>query len=245
MVKLKSWERSLNIVLTLEGILVRFPLILVNLKTYREGMGENAVNLTKIAEQVHLKTGTSIAVAPQTVDVKLVIEAAETPVFAQHIDPAGFGQYTGHILPEAMAEAGCSGTLINHSERQLPIEVIRNSVRRAKEADLITVICVDTVEKGRLVAAFSPDAIAIEPPELIGSGISVSKAKPEVVSGAVAAVKNVNARIKVLCGAGITDGDDVVIAQKLGADGILVASGIVKANNPEAALLDLARSLRH
>jgi len=244
-VKLKSWERSLNIVLTLEGILVRFPLILVNLKTYREGMGENAVNLTKIAEQVHLKTGTSIAVAPQTVDVKLVIEAAETPVFAQHIDPAGFGQYTGHILPEAMAEAGCSGTLINHSERQLPIEVIRNSVRRAKEADLITVICVDTVEKGRLVAAFSPDAIAIEPPELIGSGISVSKAKPEVVSGAVAAVKNVNARIKVLCGAGITDGDDVVIAQKLGADGILVASGIVKANNPEAALLDLARSLRH
>ena len=230
---------------TLEGILVRFPLILVNLKTYREGMGENAVILTKIAEQVHLKTGASIAVAPQAVDVKLVIESAETPVFAQHIDPAGFGQYTGHILPEAMAEAGCAGTLINHSERQLSIEVIRNSVRRAKEADLITVVCVDTVEKGRQVAAFSPDAIAIEPPELIGSGISVSKARPEVVSGAVAAVKQVDARIKVLCGAGVTNGDDVIIAQKLGAEGILVASGIVKANNPEAALLDLARSLRH
>jgi triosephosphate isomerase len=244
-VKLKSGERSHNIVFTLEGILVRFPLILVNLKTYREGMGENAVNLTKIAEQVHLKTGTSIAVAPQAVDVKLMIEAAETPVFAQHIDPAGFGQYTGHILPEAMAEAGCAGTLINHSERQLPIEVVRNSVRRAKEADLITVVCVDTVEKGRQVAAFSPDAIAIEPPELIGSGVSVSKAKPEVISGAVAAVKHVNERIKVLCGAGVTNGDDVIIAQKLGADGILVASGVVKANNPEAALLDLARSLRH
>ncbi len=225
--------------------MIKYPLILVNLKTYREGMGENAVGLAKIAEQVHLKTGTSIALAPQLADSKIVIEASETPIFAQHIDPVGMGQFTGHILPESVAEAGCVGTLINHSERQIPLEVINLTVKRAREVDLTSVVCVDTVEKGRQVAAFAPDAIAIEPPELIGSGISVSKAKPEVISGAVSAIKHVNPKIRVLCGAGVTNGDDVAAAQKLGAEGILVASGIVKAKDPQTALLDLARSLRH
>lgn len=229
----------------MEAILVKYPLILVNLKTYREGMGENAVRLAKVAEQVHLKTGASIALAPQLVDSKIVIDASETPVFAQHVDPVGMGQFTGHILPESVAEAGCVGTLINHSERQLSLDVIKATVKRAREADLASVVCIDSVEKGREIAAFAPDAIAIEPPEFIGSGISVSKARPEVVSGSVSAIKHVNTKIRVLCGAGITSGEDVVAAQKLGAEGILVASGVVKAKDPQAALLDLARSLRH
>ncbi len=229
----------------MEAILVKFPLILINLKTYREGMGENAVKLAKIAEQIHLKTGTSIALAPQFVDIKLLVEASETPVFAQHIDPVTMGQFTGHVLPESVAEAGCAGTLINHSERQIPLDAVKTTILRAKEADLVSVVCVDSVEKGRQVAAFSPDAIAIEPPELIGSGISVSKAKPEIVSGAVSAIKHVNPSIRVLCGAGITNGEDVIAAQKLNAEGILVASGVVKAKDPSAALLDLAKNLRH
>lgn len=229
----------------MEAILVKFPLILINLKTYREGMGDNAVKLAKIAEQIHLKTGTSIALSPQFVDIKLVVEASETPVFAQHIDPVAMGQFTGHVLPESVAEAGCAGTIINHSERQIPLETIKTTITRAKEADLVSVVCIDSVEKGRQVAAFSPDAIAIEPPELIGSGISVSKAKPEIVSGAVSAIKQINPRIRVLCGAGITNGEDVIAAQKLNAEGILVASGVVKAKDPSAALLDLAKNLRH
>ena len=229
----------------MEAILVKYPLILINLKTYREGMGENAVRLAKTMEQVHLKTGASIAIAPQLADVKIVIDGCETPVFAQHVDPVGMGQFTGHILPESVAEAGCIGTLINHSERQLPLDVIKATVERARKAGLATIICVDTVEKGRQVAAFSPDAIAIEPPELIGSGISVSKTKPEVISDAVTSIKHVNSKIKVLCGAGITNGEDVIAAQKLGAEGVLVASGIVKAKDPQAAILELARNLRH
>lgn len=229
----------------MEGILVNYPLILVNFKTYKESMGEKAVELAKIAENVHLKTGASIALAPQIVDIKLLIDASETPVFSQHIDAVSYGQFTGYILPESVAESGCVGTLINHSERQLPLNIIEVTVKRAKEAQLISVVCVDTVDKAKLVARFNPDSIAIEPPELIGSGVSVSKAKPEIVAGAVKAVKIINPNVRVLCGAGITNGEDVIAAQKLGAEGILVASGVVKAKDPQAALLDLARSLRH
>jgi len=228
----------------MSAIIIRYPLILVNLKTYEEAMGQRAIEFARIAERVYEKTGISIAVAPQAVDLQAVADSSETPVFAQHIDTVKPGKGTGHILPEAMAEAGCEGTLISHSERQLPLDVIEATLKRAREADLYAVVCADTVEKAAQVASYVPDAVAIEPPELIGSGIPVSKAQPEIVSGAVEAVKRVNPDVKVLCGAGITDGEDVTAALELGAEGILVASGVVKAKDPYVALLDLARAMQ-
>ncbi len=225
-------------------IIIRYPLILVNLKTYQEGMGVNAIKFAKLAESIYEKTGISIAIAPQLVDLEAVADSSETPVFAQHVDPVKYGKFTGNVLPESVADAGGSGTLLNHSERQIPLEVIAESVKRAREAELETVVCVDTVEKARQVAALEPDAIAIEPPELIGSGIPVSKAQPEIVRDAVEAVKNINPKVKVLCGAGITNGDDASAALDLGAEGILVASGVVKADDPYKALLELARAMQ-
>jgi triosephosphate isomerase len=225
-------------------IVVKYPLIIVNLKSYKEGMGTRAVELSRIAERVSEKIGISIAIAPQIVDLQTVADCGEIPIFAQHLDLANYGKYTGYILPESVSDAGAIGTLINHSERQLPLDTIKATIKRAREVDLITVVCVDTIEKARKVAAYSPDAIAIEPPELIGSGISVSMAQPEIISGSVGAVKGVNSKIKVLCGAGITSGKDVSAAMNLGADGILVASGIVKSINPYSSLLELARAMQ-
>ena len=92
-------------------------------------------------------------------------------------------------------------------------------------------------------ATFNPDYIAIEPPELIGTGIPVSQAQPEVVEDTVSEVKAINSDIKVLCGAGITTGDDMKAAMDLGADGVLLASGIIKAESPKDALLDLVSKL--
>ncbi len=100
------------------------------------------------------------------------------------------------------------------------------------------------MEIAKRVALLNPDAIAIEPPELIGSGISVSTAQPEIVSGAVEAVHTINPDVKVLCGAGITNGEDASAALDLGAKGILVASGVVKAEDPYKALLELARAMQ-
>ena len=226
------------------AIMVDYPLILVNLKTYAEATGSRVFEYVKIAEKVNEKTGISIALAPQMIDLQAVTETSETPIFSQHIDPVTYGKFTGHILPEAVVEAGCEGTLLNHSERQIPLDTIKASIKRAREVDLITVVCVETVDIARKVAAFDPDAIAIEPPELIGSGVPVSKAQPDIVSGSVGAVKGVNSNVKVLCGAGITNGDDASAALDLGAEGILVASGVVKAPDPYKALLELARAMQ-
>ncbi|RLG97457.1 triose-phosphate isomerase, partial [Candidatus Bathyarchaeota archaeon] len=92
-------------------------------------------------------------------------------------------------------------------------------------------------------AALKPDMIAVEPPELIGTGIPVSKAKPEVVTGTVDLVKRINPNVVILCGAGITSPDDVSAAITLGTEGVLVASGIVKAKDPYKVMVEFAEAI--
>jgi triosephosphate isomerase len=178
------------------------------------------------------------------VDIRLIAEVADVPVFAQHLDPEAPGAQTGHLTPEAAKEAGAMGSLLNHSERRLRTDVIEGTVRRVAGLELATCVCANTPSIGAAVSAFSPTMVAVEPPELIGSGVSVSKAKPEVVRESVLSIKKVDAGVRVLCGAGITSGDDVAVAISLGSEGILVASGVVKAKDPSAVLNDFARSIR-
>jgi len=52
-------------------------------------------------------------------------------------------------------------------------------------------------------------------------------------------VRDINKEIVPLCGAGISNKEDVEAAKKLGVKGVLVASAIVKAENQREALLNL------
>jgi triosephosphate isomerase len=215
----------------------------VNFKTYPEGTGRRAVKLAKTAEKTSLETEVCIGVAPQFVDIVSIANAVSVPVFAQHIDPIAHGSFTGHVLPEAVREAGAVGTLINHSERRLKLADIDATITRARETNLLSVVCTNNTAVSAAAAALKPNMIAVEPPELIGTGIPVSKAKPEVVSGTVDLVKRVNPDVVILCGAGITRGEDVAAALRLGTEGVLVASGVVKAKDPYKVLLEFAESI--
>jgi triosephosphate isomerase len=223
---------------------IHTPLILINFKTYAEATGKAALKLAKIAENVSRKTEAYIAIAPQTTDIERIARAVSLPIFAQHVDPVTFGSHTGHILAEAVKEAGAVGSLINHSERRLTFKEIEDSVKHTKEVGLLSVVCADVPEAAASAAALTPDIVAIEPPELIGSGIPVSKAAPEIVASTVALVKKTNPGIVILCGAGITKGEDMAAALRLGTEGVLVASGVVRAKEPYAALFDLARAAK-
>jgi len=105
------------------------------------------------------------------------------------------------------------------------------------------VVCTNNIATSTAAAALEPDTIAVEPPELIGSGIPVSKAQPEVVSNTVNSVRNLNKEVHLLCGAGISTGEDVKAAIKLGTEGVLLASGVVKAKDPKAVLMSMAENL--
>lgn len=223
---------------------VRAPIVIVNFKTYAEATGKNALKLAETCERVGSETGTCVGVAPQPVDLAQIAANVKIPVFAQHIDPIVYGGFTGHVLPESVRDAGGVGTLINHSERRLKLADIDACIARARENGLTSVVCSNNAAVSAAASALKPDMIAVEPPELIGTGIPVSKAKPEVVSGTVELVRRVNRDVVILCGAGITQGEDVAAALKLGTEGVLVASGIVKAKDPYKVLMDFANSLK-
>ncbi|MCS7105362.1 MAG: triose-phosphate isomerase [Thermofilaceae archaeon] len=222
---------------------ISFPLVLINFKTYRESSGKKGLELAKVAERIAKETGIEIGIAPQLTDLAFIASQVEAPVFSQHVDDVEPGSYTGHVTLEAIRDAGAIGTLVNHSERRVRADQVDTIVKRAKQLGLTIVVCTNTPEVTAAMAALSPDMVAIEPPELIGTGIPVSKAKPEVVTNSVELVKRVNPNVKVLCGAGITTGDDVAAAMRLGTVGVLLASGVVKAKDWEKAIRGLIEPL--
>ncbi len=216
------------------------PIIIVNLKTYLEGTGTKALKLAEKAEKVCRETDVCIGLAPQLTEMTQLTKKGSLPIFAQHVDPIKPGGSTGHILPEAIKKAGAIGTLVNHSEHRLKLADIDTIIKRTKELDLVSVVCTNNADVSACAAALDPKFLAIEPPALIGTGIPVSRTKPEIVTETIKLVRKVNPRVMVLCGAGISGGDDVTAAIKLGTKGVLVASGIVKAKKPYEALLEFA-----
>ena len=220
------------------------PIVVINFKTFSEATGRRAIELAKKAQKVNDETHISIGVAPQFADIATLAEAVQIPVFAQHVDAIRAGNCTGHVLAESVREAGAVGTLINHSERQLRLSDIDRVIRITQEVGLISVACANNPSISAAVATLKPDILAIEPPELIGTGIPVSKAKPEVVTDTIKLVRKVNPKVTILCGAGISRGEDVAAALKLGVQGVLVASGIVKAKDPYTVLREFAQAAR-
>jgi len=185
----------------------------------------------------------NIAVAPQHADLLRISSEVEIPVLAQHVDAVDAGGHTGNVLLESIKEAGAVGTLINHSEIRMKLADIQSVVAKAMEHKLISVVCTNNVETSAAAATLKPTFVAIEPPELIGSGIPVSQAEPEIVKGTVEVIHQIDPGVKVLCGAGISTGDDMQAALKLGSEGVLLASGIILADDPKVALTDLVSKI--
>ncbi|MHC1566260.1 MAG: triose-phosphate isomerase [Candidatus Syntropharchaeia archaeon] len=222
---------------------MKTPVIVLNVKAYTESTGERGLLLAEACEELTEKNGVNTMICPQMVDLSWIAKQVKIPCLAQHVDAIDPGSHTGWVSLESIKESGAAGSLVNHSEHRMKISDIDFIIKKAKDLDLLTIVCTNNVNVSASIAALKPHSIAVEPPELIGTGISVSKADPEVVEGTVKAVKNIHRDTIVLCGAGITNGEDVRAAIELGAEGVLLASGVVKAKDPKAVLLDLASGI--
>lgn len=218
---------------------LKLPIIVVNFKAYEQSTGKNALELAKIHQKVSQKTGVQFAIAVQPIDIHMIASEIDLPVLAQHFDPVEFGAYTGHLSPHALLAAGAMGSLLNHAERKLPLEVLQKSIELARKVGFFTLVCADTAEAGKALKSFDPDLIAVEPPELIGGTVSVTSANPQIVSDAVAMI----GQGRVLVGAGIKTREDVRRSLELGAAGVLLASGVTKASDPEKVLFELAEGV--
>lgn len=219
------------------------PLIVVNFKAYEESDGERGIALAKACEQVAEETGVAIVACPTPVMLGRIANEMTSPVWAQHVDAVNPGGQTGHVTAQSVRSAGAVGTIINHSERRMRLADIGSVVTTCKDLDLVTCVCTNTTDVSRAAAAFSPDYVAIEPPELIGGDISVTTADPGIVSTTVELVEAIDPSVDVLCGAGVKNADDVKKAMELGARGVLLASGVVKSSDPKRTLTDLASAI--
>ncbi len=216
-------------------------MIFVNFKTYKESSGKNAIDLAKTINDVSGNTGVEIVSCPQAVDLREVVKAASHPVWVQHVDVAERGRATGWFPPEIAKEAGAKGVLINHSEHKLSVGQLGETMTRCRDVGLETLVLADTVEEAKAAAKFQPDWIGYEPPELIASKTtSVARSKPEVLECVVKAIPEV----PILVGAGIKDKNDVLVSIKRGAKGIVLSSAVIKAENPQKVLEDLAEGFK-
>ena len=216
-------------------------MLFVNFKTYENATGEKAVELAKVCEKVANETGKEIVCVVQATDIYRVAKAVKLKVFSQHVEDVDYGSNTGHIMIEAVKQAGASGTILKHSENRIPLQKIKDAVEKCKHKKSPVLVCAQDPDEIEQMTRMEPDWVAYEPPELIGGDISVSTAKPEVITDSVERAKQ--REVPLIVGAGVKNSVDVKVSIDLGAKGILVASGVTKAEDPEAALKDLVSGL--
>ena len=215
------------------------PIVILNYKTYLESSGLKALELAHDLESAANESGITMVAVPQAADIYRISQEASLPIFAQHIDAVSPGGHTGSNLIDTLIEAGISGSLINHSEQRMKLADIDEVVKLCRQNEIESCVCSNNIETSKAVATLAPTAVAVEPPELIGTGIPVSQANPEIVENTVNEIHKINKDINVLCGAGISTGEDMKAALELGSQGVLLASGIIKADDQKQALLDL------
>ncbi len=216
------------------------PIWITNFKNYEQSVGQRAVDLAKIHQQVANETGKSLAVAVSPLDIYRVSQEVSIPVLSQSMDPVDFGKNTGSILPQGIKRAGGTGSLINHSEDRVERQILEETTGFAQKSGLIRIVCAESPEEVEQLANLDPDFIAFEPPELIGSTTaSVATAHPESIKRSVELARG----IPLLVGAGVSSVEDVKISLELGASGFLAATVIVKAENPLEKLRELIAAM--
>ncbi len=204
--------------------------------------GERMLKLAKAIDRIAYKYDLDVIVTPQYTDIRLLAENTQyIHVYAQHMDTLVPGRGLGSVLPEAIKEAGAVGVMLNHAEKKLTLEQVKESIRRADEVGLASIVCADTVEEIRQVALMGPNLIVAEPTDLIGTGVASDMG---YVRDTIEAVRKINPDIMVLQGAGISGPQDVANVIRAGAQATGSTSGILKAADPEAAAEEMLYALR-
>lgn len=254
-------------------------MLIINCKNYTEvATAPKIRKLIKTADSAAAKLGVEIYVAPPQHMIGVAAEEAvsmakkrasastahqrhRVHIISQHADVQSAGSTTGYVISELLKKVKVRGSIINHSEHKIEPDDIELTIKKLRDAKMTSILCVPDIVELKKYAPFGPDYVAIEPPELIGSGKAVSTEKPEIISGAAEAMSELlrartsprestatpttHTRPQLLCGAGVVSGDDVAKAMELGSSGILVASGIIKKGPTqwEKAITDLAGPL--
>lgn len=219
---------------------IRAPFFEIGPKSYL--YGKDVLELALAADAAAEKYGVDIIFTCPVVDIRSVAQATRfIHVFAPHMDPLYPGRGLADTLPESLVAAGAEGVMLNHCEKPLAFDTLAQTIRRADEVGLVSIVCADSLADASRIAALAPDIIVAEPSELIGTGVSVGE---EYVQAATKSVKDVNPDILVLTAAGISCGQDVYNTIIAGADATGSSSGIAKAADRAAMVDEMIAAVR-
>ncbi|PIU89479.1 triose-phosphate isomerase [archaeon CG06_land_8_20_14_3_00_37_11] len=214
------------------------PIIIVNFKAYREGLGSQGLELAQLLskyENVIMSVPAPLIGIIAGLSMHNMACDRKAGVFAQHVDAVTDGAHTGSITAAEVKEAGATGSLVNHSERRIPFNDIKKIISVLRTEKLTSILCCQNLKEAVKFKKLKPDYLAYEPEELIGGDVSVSDTKPGIIKDIVEAVKPV----KILVGAGIKTRKDIQKSIKLGAYGVLIASGVIKAEDKKKIIKEL------
>lgn len=204
--------------------------------------GDEVLELALAADKAAEKYDVNIIFTTPVVDIRRVKENTKNiHVYAPHMDPIYPGRGLADTLPESLVAAGADGVMLNHCEKPLEFDVLKETIARADEVGLTTIVCADSLADASKIATLNPDIIVAEPSELIGTGVSVGT---EYVEAATKSVKDVNPEILVLTAAGISNGEDVYNTIISGADATGSSSGIAKAEDRAAMVDEMIAAVR-
>ncbi|MEN6314593.1 MAG: triose-phosphate isomerase [Clostridiaceae bacterium] len=204
--------------------------------------GKHVLNLARAADAAARKYNVNIIFTTPFADIRMVAEETENIfVFAPHMDPLPIGRGLADILPESVKAAGAVGVMLNHCEKPLGFSVLRQTIKRADETGLMSIVCADSITEAKAIALLEPNIIVAEPSDLIGTGKTSSL---DYVRSSMEAIKSVNPDILVLQAAGISSGKDVYRVIYAGAEATGSSSGIVKAPDSAAMVDEMVHAVR-
>lgn len=216
------------------------PFFSVSPKSYL--LGKELIELAEIADRLAEEIESTIFFTAPPTELANIVQCTNNMVItSQSADGLGLGKGMGRPLLESLKEIGVQATFINHMEAQLTFKEVIAAINKAKDLDIISIVCVDTVEEAKVIAHANPDIILCEPNELIGTG---KPSDESYIRETISAIKKINSDILIMEGAGITTGLDVRRLIRLGADGTGVSSILAKDMDKEKLLKDLFIGLK-
>lgn len=218
---------------------VRRPFFVINPKAYL--YGKDTLDLALAADKLAKEYDVDIFFTAQLVDVPKLVELTENLIItAQHMDGLNVGAGMGHVLPDALVNAGVKASFLNHAEHPMTLNQLVKAMKKTEELGILSIVCADSVNEAKAVAMLKPDIIVCEPTELIGTGKTSDE---KYMSSTNESIKAISPNTLVLQAAGISSGKNVYDAIICGADGTGGTSGIVCAPDPIKRVEEMIESL--
>lgn len=162
-------------------------------------------------------------------------------VFAQGVDDDEPGGSVARVLPEALADAGAHGVMLNHDASPLAPAALARAIRRAQDNGLMTMVCAGDDESVMGLVDLAPTIVLYEPPTLIGSTESTDRPWIPEIDRTVAECAP---DILMMHAGGVSRPDDAFVIMRAGARGTGSTSGVLRAESPAVAAEEFIAATR-